>query len=233
MSGRRILITGASRGIGRALVEHYLGLGDHVVGCARGESTCSHENYVHARLDVVDERAVRTLLNETRARLGGLDGVINNAGVGKMNALALTPLATARALIETNLIGTFVMTREAIRLLRASPAGRIVNVTSIAVPLRLEGEALYAASKSAVETLTRIGARELAPFGITCNAVGPSIIRTNLTANVPQDRVDRLLERQALHEFATSGDVANVVDFFLKPDSRFVTGQVIYLGGCG
>lgn len=233
MSGRRLLITGASRGIGRALVDHYLELGDSVIGCARGDSSCRHERYTHALVDVTDDLGVRTLFADARARLGGLDGVINNAGTASMNALALTSTATVRKVVETNLIGTFIMMREAIRLLRLSPAGRIVNVSTIAVPLRLEGEAVYAASKSAVETLTRIASRELAPFGITCNAVGPSVVKSDLTAGVPPDRLEKLLQRQAQREYATPGDVANVIDFFLRPESRLVTGQVVYLAGCG
>jgi 3-oxoacyl-[acyl-carrier protein] reductase len=99
--------------------------------------------------------------------------------------------------------------------------------------MRLEGEAIYAASKSAIETFTRIVAREAAPFGITCNAVGPSPIRTQLTENVGTDKIEKLLARQAIPQWAESSDVANVVDFFLRPESAMITGQVIYLGGAG
>ena len=101
----------------------------------------------------------------------------------------------------------------------------------MAVPLRLEGEAIYAASKAAVEMLTRVLARELAPWGITCNAVGPTPIETDLIRNVPREKIDRLLASQAIPRFGRVDDVANVIDFFLRPESEFVTGQVIYLGG--
>jgi 3-oxoacyl-[acyl-carrier protein] reductase len=115
--------------------------------------------------------------------------------------------------------------------MRATGGGRIVNVSTVAVPLRLEGEAIYAASKAAVETMTRILARELAPLGITCNAVGPTPIETDLIRNVPREKIDRLIASQAIHRLGQPRDVANVVDFFLRPESDFVTGQVVYLGG--
>jgi 3-oxoacyl-[acyl-carrier protein] reductase len=123
--------------------------------------------------------------------------------------------------------------QHAARLLRSSKAGRIVNLVSIASPLRLEGEAVYAAAKSAVEMLTRIASYELAPFNITVNAVGPTPIDTDLIAGVPPAKLSQLIARQALKRKGSVDDVRNVIDFFLRPESGFVTGQVIYLGGVG
>jgi 3-oxoacyl-[acyl-carrier protein] reductase len=231
MPPRRVLITGSSRGIGRALVDHYLNLGDIVVGCSRTPTSIAHERFSHYEVDVTDPDAVRDAFRDICRAVGGLDAVINNAGIASMNALALTPAATARKVMDTNFLGTFVLSQAAVRVLRASPSPRIVNVTSIAVPLRLHGEAVYAASKSAVETFTRIAARELAPFRITCNAVGPSPIRTALTAGVPEHKMQALVDSQPIPRWAEASDVANVIDFFLRPESALVTGQVLYLGG--
>lgn len=231
MSGRRILITGATRGIGQSLAEHYLARGATVIGCGRGDASIEHERYLHFALDVSDEDAVNDLFSGLRDRFGSLDAIVNNAGIASMNLVALTPARVARAIMETNFLGTFLFTHGGIRLLRRSPAPRIVNVTTVAVPLRLEGEAVYAASKSAVETFTRITAREVGAYGITCNAIGPSPIQTALTRNVPAEKLDRLVRRQAVPRWAEPGDVANVVDFFLSPCSGMVTGQVVYLGG--
>jgi 3-oxoacyl-[acyl-carrier protein] reductase len=233
VTSRHLLITGASRGIGAYLVEHYLGQGDRVTGCARGTAPIEHERYTHLQVDVTDEAAVRAALFEIRKRFGLLDALINNAGIASMNPVALTPYDTARQIMATNFLGTFAFTHAALRLLRSSKAGRIVNFTTVAVPMRLEGEAIYAASKSAVETFTRIVAREAAPFGITCNAVGPSPIKTQLTGNVGAEKIEKLLARQAIPRWAESSDVANVVDFFLRPESAMVTGQIVYLGGAG
>jgi len=230
---RRVLITGASRGIGAHLVRHFLAHDDLVIGCARGSAAVTDDRYMHAQLDVTDEPAVRSLFADVRKRFGGLDVLINNAGIASMNPVLLTPYESARQVVATNFLGTFVSTHAALRLLRSSSAGRIVNFTTVAVPFRLEGEAIYAASKSAVETFTRIVAREAAPLGVTCNAVGPSPVRTHLTENVGTERIERLIARQSIARWAEPEDVANVVDFFLKPESAMVTGQVVYLGGAG
>lgn len=228
---RVILITGTRKGLGLALARHYLELGDRVIGCSRGPLEWQSDGYVHHTLDVSDEAAVIRMLADVRARFGRLDALINNAGVASMNHALLTPAGSVRRVLETNVLGTFLLCRESAKLMRSNPGGRIVNVSTVAVPLRLEGEAVYAASKAAVESLTRILARELAPLGITCNAVGPTPIETDLIAGVPRSRIDALVKRQAIARLGQPGDVANVVDFYLRPESEFITGQVIYLGG--
>jgi 3-oxoacyl-[acyl-carrier protein] reductase len=233
VSGRQILITGANRGIGEALARHYLDLGDRVVGCGRGAASLEHDGYRHFRVDVTAEGDVRAMFDELRRECARLDCLINNAGIASMNPIALTPFSTAKQIVEVNFLGTFLFTNAAIRLLRKSANPRIVNLTTVAVPLRLEGEAVYAASKAAVETFTRVTAREVGRMGITCNAVGPSPIRTRLLQGVPNDKLNTLVERQAIPAWAEPGDVINVVDFFLRPESRLITGQVIYLGGLG
>lgn len=230
---RRVLVTGASRGIGEHLVRHFLRLGDDVIGCARSASPLVDDRYLHIATDVTDNQAVVALFAEIRRRFRGLDVLINNAGVASMNAVALTPFETAQEIMTTNFLGTFAFTHAALRLLRSSKAGRIVNFTTVAVPLRLDGEAVYAASKSAVETFTRIVAREAGSFGVTCNAIGPSPVKTRLTENVGSEKMDRLIQRQAIPRWAEFDDIANVVDFFLRPESAMVTGQVLYLGGAG
>jgi 3-oxoacyl-[acyl-carrier protein] reductase len=231
MAGRRVLITGATKGIGEALVRYALAAGDDVIGCGRSAPAVSHERYTHRLVDVGDGAAVERLFCDLRAQVRTIDVLINNAGVAAMNAIALTPAETARRIVETNFLGTFHFTRAVLRLMRGSSHGRIVNLTTVAVPLRLGGEAVYAASKSAVETFTRVAARELAPFGITCNAVGPSPVRTHLTAGVAAAKMQALIDSQPVARWAEVDDVINVVDFFLRPQSHMVTGQVIYLGG--
>jgi 3-oxoacyl-[acyl-carrier protein] reductase len=233
MPPRRVLVTGASRGLGQALVGHFLERGDRVFGCARSEPDVAHASFTPIAADVTDESAVQRVVQAVRDQAGGVDVIVNNAGVAGMNPIALTTLEAARHVVETSLLGTFLFTRAAFRLMRGSPCGRIVNLTTVAVPLRLEGEAIYAAAKSAVETFTRITAKEVAPYGITCNAVGPSPVRTALTERVPEEKMEALLARQALPRWGKPADVVNVVDFFLRPESGMITGQILYLGGVG
>lgn len=225
------LVTGARKGIGRYLAEHFLARGYQVEGCSRGPADWEAEGYRHHELDVADEGAVKALFTDIQKRHGRLDILVNNAGVASMNHVLLTPDATAARLLGTNFHGTFLMCREAAKVMRRRKYGRIVNVSTIAVPMQLEGESLYAASKGAVETFTRVFAREVADFGITCNVVGPTPIETDLIRNVPKDKIGGILQRLAIKRLGRFEDVANVIDFFVRPESDYVTGQVIYLGG--
>jgi 3-oxoacyl-[acyl-carrier protein] reductase len=106
-----------------------------------------------------------------------------------------------------------------------------LNFATVATPLKLEGEAIYAASKAAIISLTEVLSKELAGFNITVNAVGPTPVKTDLIRSVPTEKMDALLHRQAINRFGTFEDISNVIDFFFKPESNFITGQTIYLGG--
>lgn len=225
------LITGTRKGIGHFLAERYLAQGHIVYGCSRQPGVLEAENYRHTCLDVADEKAVRRLLSQIRKETGRLDNVVNNAGIASMNHALLTPASTVQNVFNTNFLGTFLFCREAAKLMQASGYGRIVNFITVAAPLQLEGEAVYAASKAAVQTLTQILAREFAPSGITVNALGPTPVMTDLIRNVPQVKIDQLLQRQAIGRLGTYDDIGNVVDFYLRRESAFITGQSIFLGG--
>ena len=225
------LITGARKGIGRFLAERLLARGERVAGISRAPSDLRHDAYLHFECDVADEKAMRSAIQVVRRRFGRLDNLVNNAGIASMNHALLTPASTVEQVLRTNVVGAFIAARESAKVMRQGGGGRIVNFTTVAVPLALEGEAAYVASKAAVESLTRVLARELGPFGIRVNAVGPTPVETDLIRAVPKEKIDALLARQVLPRMGTPEDVAQVVDFFLSPASDFVTGQVIYLGG--
>jgi len=109
--------------------------------------------------------------------------------------------------------------------------GRIINFSTVATGIRLEGEATYAASKSAVANFTQTVAKELGGYGITVNAIAPTPVQTDLIRNVPEDKINKLFDHQAIKRFGEFKDIRNLTDFFMKPESDFITGQVIYLGG--
>ena len=231
MEKRVMLLTGTRKGIGRYLTEYYLNKGFTVVGCSRGGGSLEHERYEHFRLDVADEEAVVHMVREVRRRHGRIDVLLNNAGAASMNHFLITPYETVKKMMETNYYGTFLFTREVAKVMRKKKYGRIVNFVSIAAPLQVEGEAVYAASKAAVENLTRVSARELADYGITVNALGATPIWTDMIRNVPREKVDALLQRQAISRLGEMRDVSQLCDFLIDEKSDFITGQVIYLGG--
>jgi len=225
------LVTGSRTGLGRFLAEWLVGRGHRVVGCSRQPADWTLDGYEHVIADVREERQVVALLEHVRRTHGRLDVCINNAGIASMNHALLVPAETIERVLAVNVQGTFLVARESAKLMQKRKSGRIVNFTTVAVPMRLEGEALYAASKGAVETLTRVLAREFAPMGITVNAVGPTPIDTDLIRNVPAASIQKLVDRLAIPRKGEPADVMNVVDFFMRPESGAITGQVIYLGG--
>jgi len=225
------LITGTRKGIGEYLARHYAERGHRVVGCSRRQPEWELDYYVHHMLDVTDEPAVKRLFSWIRKEYGRLDNLVNNAGIASMNHSLLTPVSTLNKVLDTNVVGTFLFCREAAKLMKKHSYGRVVNFTSVAVPLKLAGEAAYVASKSAVQSLTEVLAQEYAEFGITVNSLGPTPVDTDLIRAVPGEKIDALVDRQAIKRRGKYADVANVVDFYLRPESEFITGQKLFLGG--
>ena len=226
-----MLITGTRKGIGEQLVKHYVTKGFSVVGCSRKDVDYKFDNYQHFCLDVSDELSVKKIFFEIKNSYGRLDYLINNAGIGLANHSLLTPGTSINNIMNTNFLGTFLFCREGARLMKKNSFGRIVNLTTVAVPLKLEGEAIYSASKAAINSLTQILGKELAEFGVTINAVGPTPIKTDLIRSIPEEKIESLINSLAIKRYGKVRDVINVIDFFINPESDYVTGQVIYLGG--
>lgn len=236
---RVFIISGSSRGIGKALSQHYLGCGDIVVGCARSTSDIAHKNYRHFILDINDEKAVVSMVRAAKKEFGKIDICLNNAGIASMNHILTTSYESAKRLVDVNFLGTFLLSREAAKAMisakisnkNSAKSGVIINFSSVAVPLCLEGEAIYAASKAACENLTKTMAKELANYSIRVNAIALAPVQTDLIKAVPKDKINALLEHQAIKRFGEFGDIINVVDFFISQKSDFITGQIITLGG--
>ena len=233
MQNRVMIITGTRKGIGEYLAEYYLQNNFIIAGCSRGEGNIKNNNYIHYRLDVSDESAVSKMVKNIAKKFDRIDILINNAGIASMNHMVLTPTKSVRKIMETNFIGTFNFTREVSKIMIKHKWGRIVNVSTVAVPLRLEGESAYIASKSAIEGFTKAIAKELAPFNITVNVLGLAPLMTDLIKSVPKEKIENLLNMMAIKRLAEYRDVSNGINFFIEEESDYVTGQVIYLGGVG
>ncbi len=228
---RVALVSGARRGIGEHLCRHLLTQGYRVVGCSRNPCAWKADNFEHHVCDVTDEKQVKKLIRGIQRSHGRLDVLLNNAGVASMNHMLLMPASVAKNITDVNLNGTFLMSREAAKLMRKHRYGRIVNFGSSAVAIRLAGEAMYVASKAAVVALSQTMARELSDFGITVNVVGPSPTETDMIRGVPNDKIEAFVANLPIPRLTTFEDIANVVDFFLAGSSDAITAQVIYLNG--
>lgn len=226
-----LLVTGTSKGIGLYLVKYFTDRGFLVAGCSRSDCSVDVPSYFHVTADVTDEQSVKGLVEAVRGKFGKIDALVNNAGIASMNHFVLTPVETVDRIMATNFRGTFLVSRECAKVMIRQRWGRIVTVSSVAVPMVLAGESIYAASKGAVVEFTRIMARELGRHGITCNAVGPAPIETDLIRGIPRRKIEEIIARLAIQRMCKYEDVANVVEFFLRSESDYVTGQVIYLGG--
>ena len=224
-------ITGTSKGIGNYLASYYISKGHIVYGCSRNQTTFNNKNYFHFLADVTVEEDVNKIYSHLVLNNIVIDVLINNAGIASMNFSVLTPISHAKKILETNFFGTFIFSKILFKLLKKSINPRIVNFSTIAVPLNLEGESIYSSSKAAVEQLTKVMAKELIPFGITVNAIGPSPIKTDLIKHIPEDKLNSLINKMTIKSFGNLEDITNVIDFYINPESRNITGQIIYLGG--
>ena len=223
------IVTGSSRGLGRALAEALLAEGWTVHGFARSAQTSAHPHFHPHAVDVGDEAAVTAAVAAVLAASGRVDLLINNAGAASMNALLLTPAATAAALMRVNYLGAWHCLQAVGKAMVRQRAGLVVNLTTVAVPLALSGEAAYVASKAAVEALTKVAAAELQPQGVRVHAVGLGPVATDLTRAVGADKLAALNQRIG-RPHGTS--LAEAVDFIAQAwrSPAADTGSIRYLG---
>jgi 3-oxoacyl-[acyl-carrier protein] reductase len=224
-SKKVIVITGTSKGIGCYLSEYYLGKGFTVIGCSRRDTDLQSENYYHYQADISDEKSVNNFSDSVYKKFGGIDALINNAGTASMNHFLFTPASTAKRLMEINYLGTCYCIRSFINLLKKSENPRIVNFSTIAVPLSLSGEIAYVASKGAVEAFTKTLAKEISQFKITVNTIGPAPMDTDLIAHVPKEKLENLMSRQTINRMGKFSTITNVIDFFYLPKVVLLQGK--------
>lgn len=228
-----VLVTGTSSGIGRELAERLAAAGHDVLGCSRrpGPSPC--ERYRHFQADLTSAPQVKEMFHSIREEYGFLDALINNAGASVMNPFLLTPDSEIERLFGINVFAMLRCSRETVKLMRHSEheSPSILNLSTVAVPWSIPGQAVYAASKSAVEQATRSLSHELGPMNIRVNTIGLPPMRTAMTRTVDAAKIAALVERQAIRKMCTVEDVMGPIEFLLSPAARFVTGATLFLGG--
>ncbi len=235
------LVTGASRGIGRGIAIKLASLGAKVI-----------VNYVHhdeearqvlsqilelggeaelKKADVSDNTAVKTMFNEIKSRWGKVDILVNNAGITRDTFLLRMPDNDWDAVINTNLRGTYLCTKMALRSMIEQSWGRIINITSLAGLVGNAGQSNYSAAKAGIIAFTKSVAREVGPLNITVNAIAPGFILTDMTDGLPQETKDFILTRIPLKRFGTPEDVANLAAFLASEQASYITAQVIGVDG--
>lgn len=223
-----VIVTGASRGLGRFCGEQLQLGGYNVVGL--GRTVDSDSPFEMCETDVADPASVARSLKKFR-RDKSVYALINAAGIASMNLVLTTPPETIRRIIETNLLGTIYCCQQIAPALISRGNGRIINFSTLGVHLAIKGEAVYIASKAGVEGFSRTFARELAPHGVTVNTIAPGPIDTALTAKVPQEKIMEVVGRQIVPKQASPLDVWNIVSLLLSPDSSMISGETIHVGG--
>jgi 3-oxoacyl-[acyl-carrier protein] reductase len=242
LTGRTALVTGGSRGLGRAIALALAGQGADVAINYRGNAGAADE--VAERITGMGRRAI-TVQGDTaagrdacdaiaKAALDGLGSVhilVNNAGITRDNLLMRMDADEWEAVIDTNLSGPFWMTRAIARPMMKARAGRIINMSSAAGRMGNAGQANYAAAKAGLIGLTKTTARELASRGITCNAIAPGLIETDLTADLPEAATEALKTMTPLGYIGSTDDVAAAAVYLASDEARYVTGQVLGVDG--
>jgi len=226
---KKIIVTGCSSGIGFYLAENLNKFGYQVIGLARNEPKEKY-NFIFEKCDVRNLNSVKSFFSKVKKDTD-IYGLLNVAGVAAMNLLVTTPEETINNIINTNLTGTIYCTKEIIPCFVKSKTGRIINFSSFAVKIGLQGESVYVASKAGVEGFTRSIARELAPFNVTVNCISPGPIKTKLTNKVPPSYIDKVIQQQIINKQCTKEDVLKSVKLILNPESDKITGENFVIGG--
>ncbi|TMD32804.1 MAG: 3-oxoacyl-[acyl-carrier-protein] reductase [Chloroflexi bacterium] len=241
LSGKSAVVTGGSRGIGRAICLRLAEQGADVAFSYRGNEAAARETAaaiealgrraVAFQGDVSDPAAAEGLVKEALAAFGKVDILVNNAGITRDDLIMRMDVEDWRAVLETNLFGAFYTIKAVTRPMLKARAGRIISITSVSGQAGQTGQANYSAAKAGLIGLTKATARELASRGITANAVAPGFVLTELTAGLPDALKDEITARTPLGRFGTTEEIASAVAFLASDEAAYITGQVLAVDG--
>jgi 3-oxoacyl-[acyl-carrier protein] reductase len=241
LAGKTVLVTGGSRGIGRAIVERFAGDGADVTFFYRGNEAAAQEvvdavtaaggKAAAEQVDITDAQAVAAAVERLVERVGRIDVLVNNAGVVRDNLLAMLEDDDIRTVLDTNVGGVFNVTRAVVPHMISKRAGKIVNLSSVAGEKGGRGQSNYAASKGAINAFTKALAVELASRRITVNCVAPGVIETEMSQAVRDLAGDEVKARILLRRYGQPQDIAHAVWFLASRFADYVTGEVLHVDG--
>ena len=227
-SHKLIIVTGASRGLGQAIIERLVERGEEVIGLARNTSGM---NINAIECDVSDYASVKNAAKEVKRMKKPVKAFINVAGVASMNMAVTTDESTVQKLIQTNLIGTIYCCQLFAPIMLRQKQGSFINFSTIAVALALKGESVYAASKAGVESFSSTFAREMADFNVKVNCIAPGPIRTDLLRGITDAQIEKITSQQVIQKQFQKSDVCDLVELLLDEKATSLSGQVLNVGG--
>ncbi len=226
-----VIISGTSRGIGKSLAEYYLTKGYLVYGCSHTHCSITHERYFHETLDISNEQETVLWIRKIKRTGKKVEILICNAGIAPANVLGIMADGhAARESFAINYLGSFYLMRETSKVMLQQKYGRVVTFSSMAEGLHDVGSSIYSSAKSALVETTKIFAKELAVHGVTFNTIAPSVVETQMTEKLGSEIIEKAISRLTIQRAITMEEICFAVDFFTKPESGFITGQVLYLG---
>ncbi|MCX7988134.1 MAG: 3-oxoacyl-[acyl-carrier-protein] reductase [Thermodesulfovibrio sp.] len=241
MKGQTAIITGSSRGIGRTTAEEFAKRGVNVVIVDIDDTVAKEAaeeikakfgiETLGLKADVSNANDVKIMFEEAIKKFEKIEILVNNAGITKDNLLIRMKDEEWDAVLNINLKGAFLCSREAVKIMSKLKYGRIINIASVVAFIGNPGQVNYSASKAGLVAMTKTLAKEYASRGITVNAVAPGFIQTAMTDKLPEKVKEEMLKMIPLSRFGTTNDVANAIIFLALPESGYITGQVIHVNG--